>query len=147
MRKVFIGLCAGVALTVSAVAEDPVEARQKLFKSFKNEMGAIKEIVVAGAVDKQVELNQHAQTLAKLSNDQWSKIDMHFAKGTDKGETDALPAIWEDFETFRAASEKEKTAIANFVAVTQQPDAGEWKKGFGQLGSACKGCHEKFRKD
>jgi cytochrome c556 len=136
-----------VLISFVSSAYDPVEARQKIFKSFKNEMGAIKEIVAVGAVDKQVELNKHAQTLAKISHDQWSKIDEHFAKGTGEGKTDALPSIWEDFDAFRVASEKEKTAINNFVAITEKADAAEWKKGFGQVGGSCKGCHEKFRKD
>jgi cytochrome c556 len=142
-----LAICAVVVFSSNSLSADPVAARQELFKSFKNDMGAIKEIVAAGAVDKQSQLHKHAQSLAKASEDQWSNIDAHFAKGTDKGKTDALPAIWQDFDTFRAAADKNKLAVSQFVMASQKADAGEWKKAFGQVGGSCKGCHEKFRKD
>ncbi len=146
MRKLFLFVNA-VVLSHTALASGVVETRQELFKSFKEEMGAIKEIVNAGAVDKQAQLNKHAQTLAKASEEQWLHIDAYFAKGEHNGDTDALPSIWEDFSAFRSAADKQKLAINNFVAASQKNDAAEWKKAFGQLGGSCKGCHEKFRKD
>ncbi len=136
-----------VLCSVSAWSADPVDVRKKGFKAFKTEMGKIKEIVSSGAGDKQAQLYASAQALAKASKTQWEQTEHLFAQGTDKGDTEALPAIWDDFSAFRQSADKQHAAVEDFVVVAQTNDVAQWKKSFGQVSASCKGCHEKFKKD
>ena len=71
-----------------------------------------------------------------------------FIPGSDKGETDAKPAIWQNWDDFKAKMGKlqEETAKLAEVAKTATK-VEEVAKQFGETGKVCKGCHEKYRED
>lgn len=79
-------------------------------------------------------------TLSKLPFD-------GFGPGTDKGETRAKPEIWTEQDKFKAAAAKlqEETAKLNTAAKSGNADAV--KAAFGEVGKACKACHDNYRKD
>ena len=147
MKRLAIALGA-VALSCSVVAAiDPIEARKEGFKAFKKEMGAIKKLVEAGDASQQAKLLEHAKALDSAASAQWSKVAEHFPAGSDKGDTEALPAIWEKATEFKAAIDKQQTAVAAFVVAAQKADPAQWKAAFGQVGGSCKNCHDSFKKD
>jgi cytochrome c556 len=137
-----------LALSCSVVASiDPIEARKEGFKAFKKEMGAIKKLVQAGDASQQAKLLTHAKALDSAANEQWSKLTEHFPAGSYKGDTEALPAIWEKATEFQAAIDKQKNATSAFVVAAQSSDPEQWKSAFGQVGGSCKNCHDSFKKD
>ena len=71
-----------------------------------------------------------------------------FIPGSDKGETDAKPEIWQNWDDFKAKMGKlqEETAKLAEVAKTATK-VEEVAKQFGETGKVCKGCHEKYRED
>ena len=137
-----------IALSCSVVAAiDPIEARKEGFKAFKKEMGAIKKLVEAGDASQQTTVLLHAKALDTAVLSQWSKFDERFPAGSHNGDTDALPVIWEKTTEFKAAIDKQRLAINDFVVAAQHADPAQWKAAFGQVGGSCKNCHDTFRKD
>ncbi len=59
--------------------------------------------------------------------------------------TDALPALWEKPDEFKAAAAKFVEEAAKFNALAQAGDMAAVGAGMQALGGACKGCHDKFR--
>ena len=58
-------------------------------------------------------------------------------------ETWAKPEIWTDAAGFTAVGD---AFYAKFVAVKDSTDEATFKAAFPELGKACGGCHEKFRR-
>jgi cytochrome c556 len=92
-------------------------------------------LIVANATD----INTRAQ-----------KIADHFPAGTstaDGFDTEALPAIWEKPEEFKAAAQKlvdESAKLASLAGDGDKAAVGAQAKA---MGGACKGCHDQFRLD
>ncbi|NCP13894.1 MAG: cytochrome c [Sphingomonadales bacterium] len=83
-------------------------------------------------------------------NTRAAKIEGHFPTGTsvdDGFDTEALPAIWEKPEAFKAAAQKLVDESAMLVTVAGQGDKAATSAQAMTMGGACKGCHDKFRLD
>ena len=78
------------------------------------------------------------------------KIEGHFPAGTSTADglkTEALPAIWEKPEEFKAAAQKlidESAKLATLAAAGDKAAVGAQAMA---MGGACKGCHDNFRLD
>jgi cytochrome c556 len=66
-----------------------------------------------------------------------------FPAESQKGETDALPVIWEKPEDFRKELAAFQKAAAN-LAAADEPAAQV--AAFGEMVKTCKSCHDDFRK-
>ena len=91
-----------------------------------------------------------AEAAAKAMNDINSVPDkyvMLFPKGTEHGaiaDSKAKPAVWEDFDKFKATAAKLKDASAKAAgAAAQGKDA--FTAAFNDMTKVCKECHETFR--
>lgn len=81
--------------------------------------------------------------MEQLSKQPWQ----HFPAGSDKGKSEAQPAVWtkpaefkKEIDTFegRAAELAKAAAAAKTVA--------DVKPAFGAAGQSCKSCHDGFKK-
>jgi cytochrome c556 len=139
-----IGLIVAGAVLVSAHAGHTAEgiigyraAVMEAIGGHTQALGAIIKKDVAFSEDARL----HAQALAALAP-LTGKI---FPAGSDKGETDALPAIWEKPDAFRkevAAFEAAAAALGKVADATPAAMASE----FSALLKSCKSCHDSFRK-
>lgn len=69
-----------------------------------------------------------------------------FGPGTDKGApTKADLKIWKETAKFKQGSEGAQKAAANLAAAAKTGDEGKFKTAFGELGKACKSCHDDFQ--
>ena len=69
-----------------------------------------------------------------------------YGPGTDKGApTKADPKIWSDAPGFKQASEVAQKAAAQLLAASKAGDEAKFKAAFGEIGKACKSCHDDFR--
>lgn len=84
-----------------------------------------------------------AAQIADLSR----KASGWFAAGTgpDLGKTGAKPEIWQNPEDFTAKLHNFQDAAKAFNAAAMSGDVGATKAKFGELGQACKACHDKYR--
>ena len=75
-----------------------------------------------------------------------SHIPDMFPEGSTEKPSEALPAIWEDWDEFVAISDQMKTdAKALSDIAGNASEASVIKAQFGMVGKSCGSCHEKFR--
>ena len=123
--------------------DDQIKARQALMKAQGKAMGPMVAIMKgeapydAAAVKASVEAF-HAAWAAAKDADPFGPAS---AKGTV--ETYAKPEIWSDPDGFKAAFAALTAALAKLEATA---DEASFKTAFADLGGACKGCHDKFRR-
>lgn len=65
--------------------------------------------------------------------------------GPEAGRTRAKAEIWSDPETFRQRAQAFEAEAANFSRVAQTNDVPAIRAAQGNLGNACKNCHDRFR--
>lgn len=147
-RKLLTAVTATVAAcAVSFVAfaepsaEDAQKYRVSIMTTLKGHIGAA-SMIVRGLVADDGYLLAHAEGLKN------GVAELHrvFQEGSDVGETEALPAIWEQPEKFAAALETAELATAAFVRVVAAGgDNAAAGAAFRDVGKSCSGCHDDFR--
>ena len=141
-KMLFAGVCAASLAfgSLVAVAQDDVVAqRQELMKSNGAQMKALAGMAKGETAFDAGKVQEAGKTLKanfEKAADMWPEGSM-----TDKSY--AKPEIWSDMDGFKAALEKAIKASETVAAVSD--DAG-LKAAMGEIGGACKGCHDKFKK-
>jgi cytochrome c556 len=137
----FIGLALSGALvgTVLAQATDPIAARKDNRKQAGAAMKAIKGVIdakgpTAGAQAHAAKVKELTVAHAKL-----------YPKGSDKGETKALPAIWTDWAGFEAANTASANAADAMATAAGSGSMEALTAAFGATGKTCGACHDKYR--
>lgn len=136
-----------LAAAACPVHADPIQARQDGFKAFKTAFGGMKKMLDGKLAFDAARFQALAADLSKASTAQWQALDRNFPKGSTEGETEALPAIWEQWAGFKAAADKNHAAIEALAEAARSGDQARLKPAFGAVGSSCKGCHENFKGD
>jgi len=133
---------AAVSFTAPAMADEAgeIKYRQGVMKSIGGHMGAIAGIF-KGETGNQPNLATHTQGMLALSGITGSI----FPQGSDFGETEALPAVWEKPGEFSKAVKMFQDAAANLNSAAMSGDMAATGAAFGGLGKTCKNCHENFR--
>jgi len=70
-----------------------------------------------------------------------------FVEGTDKGDTKAKPEIWAEMDKFRGGATKMQDEMAKLNAAAKGGNLDAIKAAAGDVGKACKGCHDNYRKE
>ena len=151
MQKLIMVICAFAALAVyaavAASAEDleaAVKERRALMKKTVAPAAKLGGQMVKGVVAFD------AAEASKAMNDISGVPDKYvtlFPAGTEHGavpDSEALPAIWEDFDEFKALAMKLKDASAKAAGAAEQ-GKGTFAAAFGDMTKVCKECHESFR--
>ena len=90
-----------------------------------------------------------ASAAAASIKDDAGKILGLFPEGTGPDaapKTEALPAVWQKPGEFKAAADKLASAADELKTAADAKDLVATTKAMGDIGGACKGCHEQFRK-
>ena len=125
----------------AAEPENYIKYRQAIMKAVAGHSSSSGQIL-RGLVDAQPgELAFHADALARLNAD----LVRLFPEGSDFGETEALPKIWEDQAGFAQRAKEAADATANFAKAVQSGDATATATAYKAVGESCKGCHQNFR--
>lgn len=122
-----------------------IEERQKNFKAIADSFKAIRGELEKGSPDLAL-VGVQAGEINGLA----AKIEGLFPAGTgidDGHKTEALAAIWEKPEEFKAASQKLVDESAKLVTLAGEGDAAAVGAQAMAMGGACKGCHDNFRLD
>jgi cytochrome c556 len=145
MRKGLIVGAIGLALsgalvgTVLAQATDPIAARKDNRKQAGAAMKAIKGIIDAKGPAK--DAAEHAMKIKDLAV---AHIKL-YPKGSDTGDTKALPVIWTEWAAFEAANTASATAADAMATAANSGSLEALTAAFGATGKTCGACHEKFR--
>ena len=140
-------MAALVAATWQASAdtapEDAKDYRTAVMTSLRGHVAAASMHVRGLVEDKNGFLEKHAEGLANGA----AELRHVFPEGSNVGESEALPAIWEEQAEFAQALEKAERTTAAFRDTVADGDADAIGAAFREVGMACRGCHDRFRRD
>jgi len=146
-RKFFSAIAAlAISSTLSLYAfadttpEDAADYRSAVMTSLRGHIGAA-SMIARGLVENDGHLLGHAQGLANGANE----LSRVFPKGSNVGESEALPVIWEEPEAFAEAIAKLQESTAAFVTAAESGDEEAIGAAFRNVGMSCRGCHDRFR--
>lgn len=126
--------------SMALAVDDPVKARQEKMKSIGDSMKLLGQMA-KGEVDYDA---ARAETAVQTIHTSIQGFTELFPEGSNVGETEAAPKIWEDMDGFKtiAGNLSEASAAAAPVAA-QGLDA--LKGALGGIGKNCKECHDSYR--
>ena len=81
----------------------------------------------------------------QLLKDNLSHVPALFPEGSIVGDSEALPAIWENWETFVAIAKAGEDAAAIALAAAEAGDAAGYAAALQAIGGTCGQCHQQFR--
>lgn len=141
-KPLFLGLCtiltASVAIAHTGVKNEAVKARMHGMDQISAATKAIGLMARGQAAFDAGELANQAAILESEA----AKIPALFEAQEDDPKSEALPAIWEDWEDFTLKSE-EMGAAASSLASVSSPD--DLNAAFRALGQTCSACHNAYR--
>lgn len=121
-------------------AEDAADYRTALMTSLRGHIGAA-SMIARGLVEDEGYLVNHARGLASSAKE----LHRLFPAGSNVGESEALPLIWEEPEAFAEAVVKLEQTTAAFVEAAEGGDEEAIGAAFREVGTACRGCHDRYR--
>ena len=135
-------LTTGISIHAAAdtAPEDAYDYRTSIMDSMRGHIRAA-SMVIRGLVEDRGQLLNHAKAMANNT----MEFDHLFPAGSNVGDSEALPVIWEQPEEFAAAIEKVRKASAAFVEAAESGDSAKIGGAFRELGGACSNCHDRFR--
>jgi len=130
-----------LAVTASASQAGPIEDRQELMKANGQSAKILGEMAQGKSPFDAAVVKENGDALAA----RFEKAKTLFVPGTEQGppETYAKPEVFSDAAGFTAALDQAIQASQAVAAVTDQAQLGE---AMGNLGAACKNCHDKYRR-
>lgn len=142
-RAICTTACATIAagLFAAVALAGPIEDRQKTMEQVGDAMKVLAAIAKKEQPFDAAVVKTNAETMAA----NFTKAKDLFPDGSEKGskETYAKPDIWTDRAAFDAGLRKAHDAAVAMAAVTGE---AQFMPALQQLGGACKGCHDKFRR-
>lgn len=146
-------IAAALATTLAACSGgEPAAEAPPVLKERHDNFEAIGDAFKAVRGELEKDAPDFGAIAAKASeiNTLGGKIEGHFPAGTsveDGFKTEALPAIWEKPEEFKAATQKLLDESAKLAEIAPAGDKEAVGAQVMALGGACKGCHDNFRLD
>ena len=144
LKGAALALAMTAVVSIPALAdttpEDALDYRKAVMTSLRGHIGAA-SMIARGLVDNDGHLVGHARGLANGARE----MERIFQEGSDVGESEALPLIWEEPEAFAEAVSKMQEAAAAFVAAAESGDSEAIGAAFRNVGMSCRGCHDRYR--
>lgn len=143
MKRLFLAtlaLVVGVASTAALATDDPILTRKKLMQANGAAMGAAQ-----GMVKGEIPFDPRiAQAALQSFNSVAYSFGDYFPEGSDKGDTSASPAIWQNMAEFQKDLAKFQ-ADTDAATKAKPQDLESFKAALGPIGQDCGDCHEEFR--
>lgn len=154
VRNRLFALCAAsvaAVLMVPAMADEkPTKAqqaikyRQATFTLLAWNIDCLSKMVKGEIPLDQARLALYAERLAQLSP---MILEGFHANAKGGAPTDAKPEIWDNMADFRAKATALDEATAKLAKLAPGGDMKAIAAGLGEVGNACKSCHQKYRAD
>jgi len=146
MKK--ISLIAATALLVSSTivwahggAEGVVKERMDLMSDIGKDMKKIAAMVKGESEFDAKTIGASAKKIAEHAGE----ITELFPKGTTHKPSEALPAIWDQWERFSSLAKDLETEASSLSKVTEGGDKRAIMMQFAKTGKVCSTCHTDFR--
>jgi cytochrome c556 len=148
-RKLTVALCIalGVAAPVGVLiaaqsAQDLQKARHHHYHELGDAFKTVRDLTRSDTPDM-TKIKAAAQVINEASIDQGRWFPA--GTGPEAGKTRALAEIWQRPEDFKAAQKVFSDAAPKLLAAANASDLNAVKSTYGELGKACKNCHDTFR--
>lgn len=122
--------------------EDAKDYRQAIMHAMGAHVSAI-SMHLRNLVEDHGFLDDQAQSLARTA----AELSFVFPSGSNVGDSEALPAIWEKPEEFAKAVTEAEHATAALAEAASTGDRKAVSSALREVGAACRGCHDNFRED
>ncbi|MBT3204236.1 MAG: cytochrome c [Gammaproteobacteria bacterium] len=119
-----------------------VKERMDLMDETGKNMKAIKGMMKGKIAFDSQKMTEHAESIRQAS----THIKMVFPEGSLKGKSEALPAIWKNWEKFSMLTERLTAESTKLKEVAGNSDRRSIMKQFAKVGKTCRNCHTDFRK-
>ena len=148
MQPKFKGAIAALAITAvvslpamaDTTPEDALDYRKAVMTALRGNIGAA-SMIVRGLVEDDGHLVGHALGLANGAKE----MERIFQEGSNVGDSEALPLIWEEPDAFAEAVSKMQAATAALVTAAEGGDREAIGAAFREVGGSCRGCHDRYR--
>jgi cytochrome c556 len=137
--SLLLAACAGLALAHEG-AKGVVKERMDLMKGQAKQMKLIGDMAKGKKKFDAAKAAAAARDLGKTTK----KIPELFPEGSNGHPSEALDAVWKDWDRFKGDAHDAEEA-ANALATSLEASAQDWKGAFQKMTNACKACHESFR--
>lgn len=143
-RALMTALVAALAVAGVSVAASSTSVIKERQQAMKDIGGAMKKLGAIAKKDAPFDAGV-VETNAGIIADTLAKAADLFPEGSGTGdvETWAKPEIWSDYADFE---EKRDTAESKAVALRSVAVERAFGPALGELGNACKSCHETYRR-
>jgi cytochrome c556 len=142
--RIQVGLALAIASAVlvgGAVGQDdPIAARQAIMKANNS---ATRDAFGMASGKTPYDAAAAAAHMSKIASDMETFVTL-FPEGSDQGDTEASPAIWQNIDDFKALAAK--LAADTKAAADAAPGGIEaFKAALNAVGGDCQACHQKYR--
>lgn len=149
MKRLLVATAATLAALVSLPAaaqfqkpEDAIKYRQSALTVMANHLGRIGAMAKGTVPFDTGAATANAQIVVTMSKLPW----VAFGEGTDKGmPTRAKPEIWKEQAKFKDLQGKMQGEAEKLEAAAKSGNLEAVKTAVGDIGKACKACHDDFR--
>lgn len=140
--RISLPLALGLLLSPLAIAqEEPQVVRQDMMERVGEANGVMGRMVRGQAEYDADAAIEALETIREVA----ASFPEHFPEGSETGfETEALPAIWENFEDFEAKAAQMEERAADLIAAAPQ-DLETFQPLFQQFAGSCRDCHTSYR--
>lgn len=138
----------GLATALPAAAqfakpEDAIKYRKAVFTVMATHFGRVAAMANGRApFDAKV-----AADSAEIATSMSKLPYVAFIPGTDKGDTRAKPELWTEWDKVKGLAEKMQDEMGKFNAAAKGGNIDTIKAAAGEVGKACKACHDNYRKE
>jgi cytochrome c556 len=138
-----LGIAAPAGILLAAAsAQDLQKARHDHYHELGDAFKTVRDQTRAGSPNL-AKIRAAAQVINEASIDQGRWFPA--GTGPEAGKTRALPVIWQKPEDFKAAQKVFSDAAPKLLAAANAGDLNALRASYGDLGKACKNCHDTFR--
>lgn len=142
MRSFFLTVSSVAFLSAGMAHADAIADRQAIMKDMGRSVGQLAPMVKG---DKPFDAVAALAALTKIDEDAKKfDVDTLFPVGSDQGDTEASPKIWENKEDFVKHVEKFRVDAAAALAA-KPADLDALKPVFQQVAANCGSCHQAYR--
>ena len=131
---------APLAFAQQVKPENQIKLRKSAYALMNHNFGSLAAMAEGKKPYNKEEAARNADMIAMLSD----VPKGFFGEGTDKGETKAKPEIWQKRADFDAKMDKMITE-AKKLPQAARTDLAAVNKAVGDVGDACKACHDDYR--
>ncbi len=125
-------------------AEQAIKYRQSVYKIILWNFGPMAGMVQGKLPYEAAEFSKHAERVATMAPMLLEGYPPDSAAGAP---TRAKPEIWQNLDEFTTLMHNMENKAAALASTAREGSLEKSRAAFGELGDACKACHDKFRSD